>query len=71
MSNIDQVNTKGNVPSLSVSSSRKEHYGALDGMRAYAIIGIVMMHVLSDIAIKPSENYLTTTVIPFFTNFVF
>ena len=59
------------MPSCSSNNNGREHYGALDGMRAYAIIGIVMMHVLSDIAIKPSENYLTTTVIPFFTNFVF
>lgn len=59
------------MPSCSSNNNGQEHYGALDGMRAYAIIGIVMMHVLSDIAIKPSENYLTTTVIPFFTNFVF
>lgn len=50
---------------------RKEHYGSLDGMRACAAIGIVMMHVLTNIEIKPTANYLTQTVIPFFTNFVF
>lgn len=65
------MNTKGNVPSLSVSSSRKEHYGALDGLRAYGVIGIVTMHVLSNIHTKPAENFFTTAIIPFFTNFVF
>ena len=27
------------------------------------------MHVLANVAVKPSENYLTETIIPFFTNF--
>lgn len=40
-------------------------------MRAYAMIGIVMMHVLTNIQIKPTANYLTETIIPYFTNFVF
>ena len=46
-----------------------ERYGALDGLRAYAAIGIVLMHVLSNIGVKPSENYLTETLIPWFTDF--
>ena len=32
-------------------------------------IGIVMMHVLANIVVKPSENYLTEVIIPYFTNF--
>lgn len=40
-------------------------------MRAYAAIGIVMMHVLANLQVKPTANYLTQTVIPYFTNFVF
>lgn len=28
-----------------------------------------MMHVLANIAVKPSENFLTDAVIPYFTNF--
>ena len=40
-------------------------------MRAYAAIGIVMMHVLANLQIKPSVNFLTETIIPYFTNFVF
>lgn len=46
-----------------------ERYGALDGLRAYAAIGIVLMHVLSNIGVKPSENYLTGYLIPWFTDF--
>ena len=44
-------------------------YGALDGLRAYAAIGIVLMHVLHNIGVKPSENYMTETLIPWFTDF--
>lgn len=40
-------------------------------MRAYAAIGIVMMHVLANLQTKPTANYLTETIIPYFTNFVF
>lgn len=58
------------MPNL-VLINKKEHYGALDGIRAYAAIGIVLMHVLANIAIKPSDNYLTNTIIPYFTNFTF
>ena len=46
-----------------------ERYGALDGLRTYAAIGIVLMHVLSNIGVKPTENYLTGTLIPWFTDF--
>ena len=34
-------------------------YESLDGLRAYAAIGIVIMHVLANIIVKPSSNYLT------------
>ena len=47
-------------------SNHSEHYRALDGLRAYAAIGIVMMHVLASLPNKPSENLLTQTIIPFF-----
>lgn len=49
--------------------SGSERYGALDGLRTYAAIGIVLMHVLSNIGVKPSDNYLTETLIPWFTDF--
>lgn len=44
-------------------------YGSLDGLRAFAAIGIVLMHVNANIQVKPNVNILTTTIIPFFTNF--
>lgn len=44
-------------------------YESLDGLRAYAAIGIVMMHVLANMAVKPADNHLTNTLIPYFTNF--
>ena len=48
---------------------RPLRYGALDGLRAYTAIGIVLMHVLSNIGVKPSDNYLTEKLIPWFTDF--
>lgn len=50
-------------------TKNQERYGALDGLRAYAAIGIVLMHVLSNIGVKPTMNYLTDTLIPWFTDF--
>lgn len=41
----------------------------MDGLRAYAAIGIVLMHVQANMAIKPNVNILTGDVIPWFTNF--
>ena len=52
-----------------ITPQRPQRYGALDGLRAYAAIGILLMHVLSNIGVKPSENYLTETLIPWFTDF--
>lgn len=50
-------------------NNNKNHYSALDGIRAYAAIGIILMHIISNIEIKPSSNFLTNTIIPFFTDF--
>ena len=47
----------------------RENYTSLDGLRAYAAIGIVMMHVQANIAVKPSVNVLTEKVIPWFADF--
>lgn len=52
-----------------LSTINSERYGALDGLRAYAAIGIVLMHVLGNISVKPSSNYLTDSMIPWFTDF--
>lgn len=54
---------------ITPSKKASERYAALDGLRAYAAIGIVLMHVLANSAIKPSCNYLTSYVIPWFTDF--
>lgn len=52
-----------------ISGIARENYASLDGLRAYAAIGIVMMHVQANIAVKPSVNVLTEKVIPWFTDF--
>lgn len=56
-------------PSKAKETLKQERYDSLDGLRAYAAIGIVLMHVLANIATKPTANYLTTKLIPFFTDF--
>lgn len=46
------------------SANIRENYSSLDGLRAYAAVGIVLMHVLANLMIKPSDNILTGNVIP-------
>lgn len=48
----------------------KKHYGAIDGLRMIACLGIIMMHVAAntDYAI---HGFIYETMIPSFTNFVF
>lgn len=48
---------------------KKERYGALDGLRAYAALGILLMHVQANMVVKPSAGYVTERLIPFFTDF--
>lgn len=48
-----------------------ERYSSLDGLRAYAAIGIVIMHVLANLYIVPERNFLYGIVIPSLTNFVY
>lgn len=55
-----------NPPPLSQSIVK---YEAFDGLRVYAAIGIVLMHVLANITIKPDENFLTVSFIPYLTYF--
>ena len=57
------------TPPHLLNKVKSNHYESLDGLRAYAAIGIVMMHVLANITVKPSGNFLTDAVIPYFTNF--
>lgn len=46
-------------------------YSSLDGLRTYAAIGIVIMHVLANLYITPDSNFLYKTIIPSLTNFVY
>lgn len=68
MHNIRQNRTGG--VREAVPSEDKEHYNSLDGLRALACIGIVLMHVKSNIAVKPTVSFLTENVIGFTGNFV-
>ena len=61
------MNDKLVTPPTSVNI--RENYSSLDGLRAYAAVGIVLMHVQANLVIKPSDNFLTSDVIPWFTNF--
>lgn len=47
-----------------------DHYGALDGLRAYAAIGIVLMHVLAN-GQYAQNGFVFERLIPSFTNLVF
>lgn len=51
--------------------SKVKIYNSFDGLRALAALGIAMMHYKAFIVVKPSENFLTSNCIPFFTEFVF
>lgn len=46
-------------------------YEAFDGLRAYSAIGIAAMHVLVNLPYDWSGNFVTETLIPSFTNFVY
>jgi len=48
----------------------KKHYGAIDGLRAIAAIGIVMMHMGANNNYEIG-GYIYNKIIPSFTNFVF
>ena len=50
----------------------KERYSSLDGLRAFAAIGIAIMHILANIDIEPDKNLLLYgTNIPSLTHFVY
>lgn len=48
----------------------KKHYEAIDGLKAIACIGIVMMHIAANNSYEIS-GFIYNTMIPSFTNFVF
>lgn len=49
---------------------KKEHYGAIDGLRTIACIGIVLMHIAANNSYSIS-GFVYDSIIPSFTNFVF
>lgn len=49
---------------------QKEHYGAIDGLRTMACIGIVLMHMAANNSYSLS-GFIYDTMVPSFTNFVF
>ena len=51
-------------------STEKARYEKLDGLRAFAAIGIVMMHVLANGGYE-IDGFLFERLIPSFTDFVF
>ena len=61
-----KVNLNNSTP---ISANIRENFSSLDGLRAYAAVGIVLMHVQTNLVIKPSDNILTCNVIPWFSNF--
>lgn len=52
-------------------NSIKERYDSLDGLRAFAAIGIMMMHVQATIEVRPKGGFLYNMFIPSLTHFVF
>lgn len=48
----------------------KEHYGAIDGLRTIACLGIVLMHMAANNSYSIS-GFVYDSMIPSFTNFVF
>ena len=48
----------------------KEHYGAIDGLRAFSAIGIVLIHVLSNGAYSVN-GFVFDSLISSFSNLVF
>jgi peptidoglycan/LPS O-acetylase OafA/YrhL len=46
-------------------------YSSLDGLRAYAAIGIILMHVLANLNVSSENNFVYEVLIPSLTNFVY
>lgn len=53
-----------------MTEKNNKRYDALDGLRALACIGIVLMHVQANIALNPSEGFLYSNIISFAYDFV-
>lgn len=51
--------------------SLKTHYGAIDGLRAYSALGIVLMHVLANGFNNQLNGFIYDKFIGSFANLVF
>ena len=49
----------------------KDKYTSLDGLRAYAALGILIMHVQANVPVRPEGGFLYDTFIPSLTHFVY
>lgn len=45
-------------------------YSSLDGLRSFAAIGIVIMHIHANMSIKPDDNFFYATMIPSLSNLI-
>lgn len=50
------MKTNINISTPPTSVKVRENYSSLDGLCAYAAVGVVLMHVLANLMIKPSDN---------------
>ena len=57
------------TPPPLLTKAERDRFDSLDGLRAYSAIGILLMHVMANIGLKPSSNYITRELIPFFSDF--
>lgn len=69
MNGVNQTKTGGGIGDA-YNPTKNERYDSLDGLRVLACVGIVLMHVKSNMAVKPTENFLTENVIAFTGDFV-
>jgi peptidoglycan/LPS O-acetylase OafA/YrhL len=51
-------------------TNKQKHYEAIDGLRAFSAIGIVLMHVLAN-GNYNLDGFVFKKLIPSFTNLVF
>lgn len=59
------------INKIQIMGDANSRYESFNGLRAIAALGIAMMHYRAFIVVKPSVNFITGNVIPFFTEFVF
>ena len=50
---------------------KNNRFSSLDGLRAYAAIGILLMHVQANVAVRPEGGFVYDTFIPSLTHFVY